>query len=83
MSEIGGVCRVNGNLNLSRAIGDLKYKANQTLQAKDQIITAEPDVRKVALQPEVRARHGAFMRQPGLNAPPIHAAVRMAWRLHA
>ncbi|KAI8471037.1 MAG: phosphatase 2C-like domain-containing protein [Monoraphidium minutum] len=52
LSEIGGVCRVNGNLNLSRAIGDLKYKTNQTLEAKDQIITAEPDVRKVALQPE-------------------------------
>ncbi len=24
LSDIGGVCRVNGNLNLSRAIGDLK-----------------------------------------------------------
>jgi hypothetical protein len=54
LSEIGGVCRVNGNLNLSRAIGDLKYKTNRTLEAKDQIITAQPDVRKVALQPEVR-----------------------------
>lgn len=28
LSEIGGVCRVNGNLNLSRAIGDLRYKMN-------------------------------------------------------
>lgn len=28
LSEIGGMCRVNGNLNLSRAIGDLKYKNN-------------------------------------------------------
>mmetsp|Transcript_38536 Transcript_38536/g.46580 ORF Transcript_38536/g.46580 Transcript_38536/m.46580 type:complete len:351 (-) Transcript_38536:108-1160(-) len=36
--------RVNGNLNLSRAIGDLKYKSNPDLQAKDQIITAEPDI---------------------------------------
>ena len=24
LSDIGGVCRVNGNLNLSRAIGDLR-----------------------------------------------------------
>lgn len=59
LSEIGGVCRVNGNLNLSRAIGDLKYKTNRTLEAKDQIITAEPDVRKVALQPEVRGARAA------------------------
>lgn len=52
MSDIGGVCRVNGNLNLSRAIGDLKYKGNQELPAKDQIITAQPDVRKITLQPQ-------------------------------
>lgn len=54
LSEIGGVCRVNGNLNLSRAIGDLKYKGNVELPPKDQIITAQPDVRKVTLQPEDR-----------------------------
>jgi hypothetical protein len=50
LSEIGGVCRVNGNLNLSRAIGDLKYKGNVELPPKDQIITAQPDVRKITLQ---------------------------------
>mmetsp|Transcript_5580 Transcript_5580/g.14187 ORF Transcript_5580/g.14187 Transcript_5580/m.14187 type:complete len:391 (-) Transcript_5580:117-1289(-) len=44
LSDIGGVCRVNGNLNLSRAIGDLKYKGNADLAPKDQIITAHPDV---------------------------------------
>lgn len=49
LSEIGGVCRVNGNLNLSRAIGDLRYKANAELPAKDQIISAEPDIRKFTL----------------------------------
>jgi len=52
LSEIGGVCRVNGNLNLSRAIGDLKYKCNTSLPAKDQIITAQPDVRRITLCPE-------------------------------
>ncbi|KAF6255979.1 protein phosphatase 2C [Scenedesmus sp. NREL 46B-D3] len=52
LSEIGGVCRVNGNLNLSRAIGDLKYKGNVELPAKDQIITAQPDVRRISLKPE-------------------------------
>ncbi len=38
---------VNGNLNLSRAIGDLKYKGNQQLPPSDQIITAQPDIVKV------------------------------------
>jgi protein phosphatase 1G len=52
LSEIGGVCRVNGNLNLSRAIGDLKYKGNVELPPKDQIITAQPDVRRISLKPE-------------------------------
>ncbi|KAJ9518291.1 hypothetical protein QJQ45_010236 [Haematococcus lacustris] len=54
LSEIGGVTRVNGNLNLSRAIGDLKYKSNVELEAKDQIITAQPDIMKVPLTPEDR-----------------------------
>ena len=52
LSNIGGVTRVNGNLNLSRAIGDLKYKTNSGLPANEQIITAEPDVKHVALTPE-------------------------------
>uniref|UniRef100_A0A7S3QPN3 PPM-type phosphatase domain-containing protein n=1 Tax=Dunaliella tertiolecta TaxID=3047 RepID=A0A7S3QPN3_DUNTE len=54
LSEIGGVCRVNGNLNLSRAIGDLKYKSSTELPAKDQIITAEPDICQITLTPEDR-----------------------------
>lgn len=45
---------MNGNLNLSRAIGDLKYKLNAELPPKDQIITAEPDVRSITLTPEDR-----------------------------
>lgn len=52
LSEIGGMFRVNGNLNLSRAIGDLKYKTNAKLKPKEQIITAEPDVRVIDLHPE-------------------------------
>lgn len=54
LSEIGGVCRVNGNLNLSRAIGDLKYKNNADLPPKDQIITAQPDIRRFSLAPDDR-----------------------------
>ena len=34
LSDIGGICRVNGNLNLSRAIGDLRYKMNAEVSAR-------------------------------------------------
>ncbi len=34
--------RVNGNLNLSRSIGDLKYKQTPSIPPEFQIITAEP-----------------------------------------
>eukprot|EP00210_Caulerpa_lentillifera_P009017 g8606.t1 len=52
LSEIAGMYRVNGNLNLSRAIGDLRYKSNMQLNPKDQIITAEPDIMKVMITKE-------------------------------
>jgi len=37
--------RVNGNLNLSRSIGDLTYKQNWNLSPQDQMICCTPDVR--------------------------------------
>jgi len=54
LSDVGGVCRVNGNLNLSRAIGDLRYKTNNELPAAAQIITAEPDIMKIQITSEDR-----------------------------
>lgn len=45
---------MNGNLNLSRSIGDLKYKANSSLPPSDQMITAEPDVLSVEVADEDR-----------------------------
>lgn len=42
--------RVNGNLNLSRSIGDLKYKQVPGIPPADQMITAEPDIIQVALR---------------------------------
>ena len=42
--------RVNGNLNLSRALGDLKYKGNTSVARAEQMITAEPDVKVVRLE---------------------------------
>jgi serine/threonine protein phosphatase PrpC len=38
--------RVNGNLNLSRSIGDLKYKQVPGITPPEQIITAEPDIKQ-------------------------------------
>ncbi len=42
--------RINGNLNLSRSIGDLKYKQVPGIPPSDQMITAEPDIMQVALR---------------------------------
>ncbi|KAH8114519.1 PP2C-domain-containing protein [Phellopilus nigrolimitatus] len=36
--------RVNGNLALSRAIGDFEFKKNYVLTPEEQIITANPDI---------------------------------------
>lgn len=36
--------RVNGNLALSRALGDFEFKQNSTLEAERQIVTADPDI---------------------------------------
>lgn len=44
--------RVNGGLNLSRAIGDLGYKQNKELGPKEQMITAFPDVKTLTIDPE-------------------------------
>jgi serine/threonine protein phosphatase PrpC len=37
--------RVNGSLNLSRALGDMEYKQSADLEPADQIVTAVPEVR--------------------------------------
>lgn len=44
--------RVNGNLNLSRSVGDLRYKQNTALAPEDQVITAAPDVRTMEMSPD-------------------------------
>ena len=41
---INAVGRINGNLNLSRSLGDLKYKQLYHLKREEQIISAEPDI---------------------------------------
>uniref|UniRef100_A0A8D8ZHD1 Protein mahjong n=1 Tax=Cacopsylla melanoneura TaxID=428564 RepID=A0A8D8ZHD1_9HEMI len=44
--------RVNGGLNLSRALGDHSYKQTTSLPLSDQMITALPDVTVQTLQPD-------------------------------
>lgn len=41
--------RVEGNLNLSRAIGDLEYKRRPRIRLQDQPITSLPDVKTAKL----------------------------------
>lgn len=53
ISNAGGFIidgRVNGNLNLSRAIGDLEYKKNPKLKPDEQLISAMPDVKVIPLE---------------------------------
>ncbi|XP_076289547.1 protein phosphatase 1G [Lasioglossum baleicum] len=44
--------RVNGGLNLSRALGDHAYKQNVDLPPQEQMISALPDVRHITIEPE-------------------------------
>jgi serine/threonine protein phosphatase PrpC len=44
--------RVNGNLNLSRALGDLGYKKNTNLKPEAQLISGYPDIHVQELKPE-------------------------------
>ncbi|KAM0726289.1 Protein phosphatase 1G [Formica fusca] len=49
--EVTGDGRVNGGLNLSRALGDHAYKQNMVLPAEEQMISALPDVRHITIEP--------------------------------
>lgn len=46
------VSRVNGELSLSRAIGDLRFKQDATRSAAEQIVTCVPDMRTYKRKPE-------------------------------
>lgn len=46
----GGVIedgKINGQMILSRSIGDFEFKNNRNLSADDQIITSDPNIKKV------------------------------------
>lgn len=42
--------RVNGSLNLSRALGDMEYKRSRNLPPEQQMVTAMPDIKVIDLQ---------------------------------
>jgi len=44
--------RVKGDLNLSRAIGDLQYKQTKNLSPEEQMITCDPDISVTPITPE-------------------------------
>merc|ERR550539_1737095 len=44
--------RVNGGLNLSRAIGDHAYKQNKSLSLPEQMISPQPDIRTLEIDPD-------------------------------
>ncbi|XP_011873860.1 PREDICTED: probable protein phosphatase CG10417 [Vollenhovia emeryi] len=50
--EVTSDGRVNGGLNLSRALGDHAYKQNMVLPPQEQMISALPDVRHITIDPE-------------------------------
>ena len=66
--------RVNGNLNLSRSIGDLKYKQVPGIDPAEQKITAEPDILRyvfgVHTSPFWRTR-SPFLTPNPLPLPPL------------
>jgi serine/threonine protein phosphatase PrpC len=49
--KVTGDGRINGGLNLSRAIGDHAYKQNKELSDREQMITALPDVKTLTINP--------------------------------
>ena len=44
--------RINGSINLSRAIGDLDFKRNVNLKPNEQLVSAEPDITSKKLSPQ-------------------------------
>ncbi|KAK0180949.1 hypothetical protein PV327_003277 [Microctonus hyperodae] len=50
--SVGGEEKSYVGLNLSRALGDHRYKKNTNFSLKQQMITASPDVRHIVLDPK-------------------------------
>jgi len=57
--------RIEGNLNLSRAIGDLLYKKNLGVPVERQMITAFPDIKTVRLNVAARKHESCREEEAG------------------
>lgn len=50
MKKAGGMIsqgRINGAINLTRALGDLEYKDQENISAREQLIISVPEVKTV------------------------------------
>jgi len=60
--------RINGNLNLSRALGDLVYKRDRRLKPEEQLISGVPEIMRQALSARdshlILACDGVWERMP-------------------
>ncbi len=45
--------RIDGKLNITRAIGDLNYKKNENLKPFEQIITSYPEINKIKMTDDI------------------------------
>jgi serine/threonine protein phosphatase PrpC len=45
--------RIDGKLNITRAIGDLNYKKNENLKPYEQIITSYPEINKIKMTDDI------------------------------
>ena len=63
--------RVNGNLALSRAIGDFEFKKSAELSPEQQIVTAYPDV---VMHPISDDDEFLVIACDGMHATSFHAA---------
>ncbi|KAG6830131.1 hypothetical protein H0H87_009029 [Tephrocybe sp. NHM501043] len=75
--------RVNGNLALSRALGDFEFKKNYSLGPEKQIITADPDVTVHEISEDdeflVLACDGAFLLGFTGVFSHVHASILGIW----
>lgn len=78
------VChRLQGNLNLSRAIGDLMYKVDESLSPEEQMITADPELQTLEITDEdefiVLACDGVWNSLSSQEVGALHERWRQGW----
>jgi protein phosphatase 2C family protein 2/3 len=72
--------RVNGNLALSRAIGDFEFKKSAELSPENQIVTAFPDVEEHDLTEEDEFLVIACDGEQEYTHPPTRGKMAVVWK---